>query len=37
MVRQILEYVGEPISAPVRSPPLEMEFAQRPAAPEAVF
>jgi len=40
-VRQILEHVGEPTSAPaiapVRSTPLEMEFAQRLAAPEAVF
>ena len=40
-VRQILEHVGEPTSAPAigpaRSPPLEMEFAQRLAAPEAVF
>ena len=41
MVRQILEHVGEPTSGPLiasaRSPPLEMEFAQRAAAPEAVF
>ena len=40
-VRQILEHVGEPTIAPAiapaRSPPLEMEFAQRAAAPEAVF
>ena len=40
-VRQILEHVTEPTSgpaiAPARSPPLEMEFAQRLAAPEAVF
>ncbi|GEM_PF-1097839 len=40
-VRQILEHVGEPTIAPViapaRSPPLEMECAQRLAAPEAVF
>ena len=36
-VRQILEHVGEPTSAPARSPPLEMEFAQRLAAPELVF
>ena len=40
-VRQILEHVGEPTSAPAiapaRSPPLEMKFAQRLAAPEAVF
>ena len=40
-VRQLLEHVGEPTSAPAiapaRSPPLEMEFAQRLAAPEAVF
>ncbi len=40
-MRQILEHVGEPTSAPAiapaRSPPLEMEFAQRLAAPEAVF
>jgi len=40
-VRQILEHVGEstiaPAIAPARSPPLEMEFAQRLAAPEAVF
>ena len=35
--RQILEYVGEPTSALVRSPPLEMEFAQRLAVLEAVF
>ena len=41
MVRQILEHIGEPTSAPAiapaRSPPLEMEFAQRLAALEAVF
>ena len=40
-VRQILEHVGEPTSAPeiapARSRPLEMEFAQQLAAPEAVF
>ena len=40
-VRQILEHVGEPTSAPAiapaRTPPLEMEFAQRLAAPESVF
>ena len=40
-VRQILEHVGEPTSAPAiapaRSPPLEMDFAQRLAAPEAEF
>jgi len=40
-VRQILEHGGEPTSAPAialaRSPPLEMEFAQRLAALEAVF
>ncbi len=36
-VRQILEHVGELAIAPARSPPLEMEFAQRLAAPEAVF
>ena len=40
-VRQILEHVGgpniAPAIAPARSPPLEMEFAQRLAAPEAVF
>ena len=40
-VRQILEYEGEPTSAPAiapaRSPPLEIEFAQHLAAPEAVF
>ena len=40
-VRQILEHAGEPTSAPAiapaRSPPLEMEFAQWLAAPEAVF
>ena len=40
-VRQILEHGTEPTSAPAiapaRSPPLEMEFAQRLAAPEAVF
>ena len=41
MVRQILEHIGEPTSAPAnalaRSPPLEMKIAQRLAAPEAVF
>ena len=40
-VRQLLEHVGEPTSAPAiapaRSPPLEMEFAKRLAAPEAEF
>ena len=40
-VRQILEHGTEPTSAPAiapaRSPPLEMEFAQRLAAPEVVF
>ena len=36
-VRQVLEHVGEPTIAPAGSPPLEMEFAQRLAAPEAVF
>ena len=40
-VRQILEYVGEPTSAPAiaqsRSPPLEMKIGQELAAPEAVF
>ena len=40
-VRQILEHVGEPTSvpaiAPARSPPLEMEFAQRLATLDAVF
>ena len=40
-VRQIIEHVGEPTSvpaiAPARSPPLETEFAQRLAAPDAVF
>ena len=40
-MRQILEHVCEPASAPaiapLRSPPLEMEFAQRLAALEAVF
>ena len=40
-VRQILEHVGEPTSAPeiapARSRPLEMEFAQQLAAPEAEF
>ena len=35
-VRQVLEHVGEPTIAPAGSPPLEMEFAQRLAAPEAV-
>ena len=41
MVRQILEHVGEPTSAPAiapaRSPPLEMKMWQELAAPEAVF
>ena len=40
-VRQILEHVGEPTSAPAialaRSPLLEMKTGQRLAAPEAVF
>ncbi len=40
-VRQILEHVGEPTSAPLIAPArltlLEMEFAQGLAAPEAVF
>ena len=36
-VRQVLEHVGEPTIAPAGSPPLEMEFAQRLAAPEALF
>ena len=40
-VRQILEHVGEPTSAPAiapaRSPPLEMKIGQELAAPEAVF
>ena len=40
-VRQILEHVGEPTSAPAiapaRSPPLEMKIGQRLAAPESVF
>ena len=40
-VRQILEYGGEPTTAPAiapaRSPPLEMKIAQQLAAPEAVF
>jgi len=40
-VRQILDYVGEPTSAPAiapaRSPPLEMKIGQELAAPEAVF
>ncbi len=40
-VRQILEYVGEPTSAPAttlaRSPPLEMKIGQELVAPEAVF
>ena len=39
-VRQILEHVGEPATAPAiapaRSPPLEMKIAQQLAAPEAV-
>ena len=40
-VRQILEHVGEPTSAPAiapaRSPPLEMKIGQELAAPKAVF
>ena len=40
-MRQILVHVGEPTSAPAiapaRSPPLEMEFTQRPATLDAVF
>ena len=40
-VRQILEHVGEPTSAPAiapaRSPPLEMKIGQELTAPEAVF
>ena len=40
-VWQILEHVGEPtiapVSAPARSPPLEMKIRQELAAPEAVF
>ena len=40
-MRQILEHVGEPTSAPAialaRSPPLEMKIGQELAAPEAVF
>ncbi len=40
-VWQILEHVGEPtiapVSAPARSPPLEMKIGQELAAPEAVF
>ncbi len=40
-VRQILEHVGEPTSAPAiaaaRSPPLEMKIGQSVVAPEAVF
>jgi len=40
-VRQILEHVGEPTSAPAiapaRSPPQEMKIGQELAAPEAVF
>ena len=40
-VRQILEHVGEPTSAPAiaaaRSPPMEMKFGQELVAPEAVF
>ena len=40
-VRQMLERVGEPTSAPAialaRSPPLEMKIGQELAAPEAVF
>ena len=39
-MRQILEHVGEPTSAPAiapaRSPPLEMEIAQRLATLDAV-
>ncbi len=40
-VRQILEHVGEPTSAPAiapaRSPPLETKIGQELAAPKAVF
>ena len=40
-MRQILEHVGEPTSAPAiapaRSPPREMKIGQELAAPEAVF
>ncbi len=40
-VRQILEHLGEPTSAPAiaaaRSPPLEMKIGQELVAPEAVF
>ncbi len=40
-MRQILEHVGEPTSAPAiapaRSPPLEMKIGQELAAPKAVF
>ena len=40
-VRQIQEHVGVPTSGPAITPaplsPLEMEFAQRLAAPETVF
>ena len=40
-VRQILEHVGEPTSAPAiaaaHSPPLEMKIGQELDAPEAVF
>ena len=40
-VRQILDHVGEPTSAPAiapaRSPPLEMKIGQRLPAPESVF
>ena len=40
-MRQILEHVGEPTSAPAIapacSPPLEMEFAQRLVISEALF
>ena len=36
-VRQILDHVGEPTSAPARSPPLEMEFARQLATLDAVF
>ena len=40
-VRQILEHVGEPTSAPAiapaRAPPLKMMIGQGLAAPEAVF
>jgi len=40
-VRQILEHVGEPTSAPAiapaRSPPLEIKIGQEQIAPVAVF